>query len=70
VKIQAEPLINVEVNVKEQVYDLSKEWLFRGLEKWSRLNGSWMGIRNSGYVTDLQVNMSSNALDEVYQYKF
>jgi carbonic anhydrase len=63
----------VEVNVKEQVYDLSKTSIVQGAWR----NGQdltvhgWVYGLNSGYVTDLQVNMSSNAdLDEVYQYKF
>ncbi|MBC5842026.1 carbonate dehydratase [Flavobacterium sp. F-380] len=63
----------VEVNVKEQVYDLSKTSIVQGAWR----NGQdltvhgWVYGLNSGYVTDLQVNMSSNAdLDEVYQLKF
>lgn len=63
----------VEVNVKEQVYDLSKTSIVQGAWR----NGQdltvhgWVYGLNSGYVTDLQVNMSSNTdLDEVYQLKF
>jgi len=63
----------VEINVKEQVYDLSKTSIVQGAWR----NGQdltvhgWVYGLNSGYVTDLQVNMSSNAdLDEVYQLKF
>jgi carbonic anhydrase len=63
----------VEVNVKEQVYDLSKTSIVQGAWR----NGQdltvhgWVYGLNSGYVTDLEVNMSSNAdLDEVYQLKF
>lgn len=60
----------VEVNVKEQVYDLSKTSIVQGAWK----NGQdlmihgWVYGLNSGYVTDLEVNISSNSeLDEVYQ---
>ncbi|MDG2431616.1 carbonate dehydratase [Flavobacterium sp.] len=63
----------VEINVKEQVYDLSKTSIVQGAWR----NGQdltvhgWVYGLNSGYVTDLAVNMSSNAdLDEVYQLKF
>ena len=63
----------VEINVKEQVYDLSKTSIVQGAWR----NGQdltvhgWVYGLNSGYVTDLEVNMSSNAdLDEVYQLKF
>lgn len=63
----------VEVNVKEQVYDLTKTSIVQGAWR----NGQdltvhgWVYGLNSGYVTDLEVNMSSNAdLDEVYQLKF
>jgi len=63
----------VEINVKEQVYDLSKTSIVQGAWR----NGQdltvygWVYGLNSGYVTDLDVNMSSNAdLDEVYQLKF
>jgi carbonic anhydrase len=63
----------VEVNVKEQVYDLSKTSIVQGAWR----NGQdltvhgWVYGLNSGYVTDLEVNMSSNTdLDEVYQLKF
>ncbi|MFT5252471.1 MAG: carbonic anhydrase [Flavobacteriales bacterium] len=63
----------VEVNVKEQVYDLTKTSIVQGAWR----NGQdltvhgWVYGLNSGYVTDLEVNMSSNTdLDEVYQLKF
>jgi carbonic anhydrase len=62
----------VEINVKEQVYDLSKTSIVQGAWK----NGQdltihgWVYGLNSGYVTDLKVNISSNTeLDEVYQLK-
>lgn len=63
----------VEVNVKEQVYDLSKTSIVQGAWRNGQdltLHG-WVYGLNSGYVTDLGVNMSSNAdLDEVYRLKF
>jgi carbonic anhydrase len=59
----------VEINAKEQVYDLSKTSIVQAAWK----NGQdlsihgWVGL-NSGFVTDLKVNISSNKeLDEVYQ---
>ncbi len=63
----------VELNVKEQVFDLSKTSIVQSAWK----NGQdltihgWSYGLNSGYVTDLNVNMSSNKdLDDVYQLKF
>ena len=63
----------VELNVKEQVFDLAKTsivqsaWL-QGQEL--TLHG-WVYGLNSGFVTDLKVNISSEKdLDEVYQLKF
>ncbi|MHC5352719.1 carbonate dehydratase [Myroides sp. LJL115] len=63
----------VEVNVQEQVYDLAKTSIVQ--EAWARkqelsIHG-WVYGLNSGYVTDLEVNVTSNAdLDEVYQLSF
>ena len=60
----------VEINVKEQVFDLSKTSIVQGAWKNGQdltLHG-WVYGLNSGYVTDLKVNISSNKdLDEVYQ---
>jgi carbonic anhydrase len=60
----------VEINAKEQVYDLSKTSIVQAAWK----NGQdlsihgWVYGLNSGFVTDLKVNISSNKeLDEVYQ---
>lgn len=60
----------VEINVKEQVFDLCKTSIVQGAWK----NGQdltihgWVYGLNSGYVTDLDVNFSSNkGLEEVYQ---
>ncbi len=62
----------VEINVKEQVFDLSKTSIVQAAWK----NGQdlsihgWVYGLNSGIVTDLDVNFSSNVeLDEVYQLK-
>lgn len=63
----------VELNVVEQVYDLAKTSIVQSA--WAKgqelsIHG-WVYGLNSGYVTDLQVNISSNAeLDDVYQLKF
>lgn len=63
----------VELNVKEQVYDLAKTSIVQ--EAWKNgqnvtLHG-WVYGLNSGYVTDLNVNISSEKdLDLVYQLKF
>ena len=63
----------VELNVKEQVYDLAKTSIVQSAWK----NGQALSIHgwvyglNSGYVTDLGVNFSSDEdLDDVYQLKF
>ncbi|PRZ24133.1 carbonate dehydratase [Flavobacterium granuli] len=60
----------VEINAKEQVFDLSKTSIVQNAWK----NGQdltihgWVYGLNSGFVTDLNVNISSNnELDEVYQ---
>ncbi len=63
----------VDINVKEQVYDLAKTSIVQAAWKSGQeltLHG-WVYGLNSGYVTDLEVNISSNKdLDEVYQLKF
>ena len=63
----------VELNVKEQVFDLAKTSIVQSAWK----NGQelyihgWVYGLNSGYVTDLGVNFSSDKeLDDVYQLKF
>jgi carbonic anhydrase len=60
----------VEVNVKEQVSDLAKTSIVQNAWKHGQelyLHG-WVYGLNSGYVTDLGVNYSSNDdLDNVYQ---
>ena len=60
----------VEVNAKEQVYNLAKTSIVQGAWKNGQdlmLHG-WVYGLNSGFVTDLNVNIASNAeLDEVYQ---
>lgn len=63
----------VELNVKEQVFDLAKTSIVQGAWK----NGNqlhlhgWVYGLSSGIVNDLQVNISSNKdLDTVYQLKF
>lgn len=60
----------VEINVKEQVFDLAKTSIVQAA--WD--NGQdlmvhgWVYGLNSGYVTDLNVNISSNSeLDKTYQ---
>lgn len=63
----------VEINVKEQVYDLAKTSIVQ--QAWERnqelsIHG-WVYGLNSGYVTDLEVNVTSNQeLDSVYQLRF
>lgn len=63
----------VEINVKEQVFDLAKTSIVQSA--WENgqeltLHG-WVYGLNSGYVTDLNLNFSSNKdLDEVYQLQF
>ncbi|WNM18011.1 carbonate dehydratase [Flavobacterium capsici] len=63
----------VEVNVKEQVFDLAKTSIVQSAWKNGQelsLHG-WVYGLNSGYVTDLEVNISSNNdLDAVYQLEF
>jgi carbonic anhydrase len=63
----------VEVNAQEQVFDLAKTSIVQNAWRNGQeltLHGWTYGL-NSGYVTDLDVNMSSNEeLDEVYQLKF
>ena len=63
----------VEINVKEQVYDLAKTSIVQGAWRNGQdvsLHG-WVYGLNSGFVTDLEVNISSNnELDNVYQLKF
>jgi carbonic anhydrase len=63
----------VEINAKEQVFDLSKTSIVQSAWRNGQeltLHG-WVYGLNSGYVTDLKVNISSNKdLDEVYQLKF
>jgi carbonic anhydrase len=62
-----------EVNVKEQVFDLAKTSLVQFAWKNGQdltLHGWTYGL-NSGFVTDLEVNISSDKdLDKVYQLKF
>lgn len=62
----------VEINVKEQVFDLAKTSIVQNAWRTGQeltLHG-WVYGLNSGYVTDLNVNTSSNKdLDEVYQLK-
>jgi carbonic anhydrase len=63
----------VEWNVIEQVYDLAKTSIVQSAWKKGQelsLHG-WVYGLNSGYVTDLNVNFSSDRdLDDVYQLKF
>jgi carbonic anhydrase len=63
----------VEINVKEQVFDLAKTSIVQAAWKNGQdltLHG-WVYGLNSGFVTDLNVNISSDKdLDEVYQLKF
>ncbi len=63
----------VEINAQEQVFDLAKTSIVQGAWKSGQeltLHGWTYGL-NSGYVTDLGVNMSSNEdLDDVYRLKF
>ena len=63
----------VELNVKEQVFDLAKTSIVQSAWKNGQdlsLHGWTYGL-NSGFVTDLNVNFSSdNDLDDVYQLKF
>lgn len=63
----------VEINVKEQVFDLAKTSIVQSAWKNGQdltLHGWAYGL-NSGFVTDLDVNISSDVdLDEVYKLKF
>ena len=63
----------VELNVKEQVFDLAKTSIVQSAWKNGQdlsLHGWAYGL-NSGFVTDLNVNFSSDKdLDDVYQLKF
>jgi len=63
----------VEVNVVEQVCDLAKTSIVQSAWKSGQeltLHG-WVYGLNSGFVTDLNVNFSSNKdLDDVYQLEF
>lgn len=63
----------VEINVKEQVFDLAKTSIVQSAWKNGQeltLHGWAYGL-NSGFVTDLDVNISSDKdLDKVYQLKF
>ena len=63
----------VEVNVKEQVFDLARTSIVQSAWKNGQdltLHG-WVYGLNSGIVTDLDVNLTSEKnLDEVYQLKF
>lgn len=63
----------VELNVIEQVFDLAKTSIVQSAWKNGQelsLHG-WVYGLNSGFVTDLNVNFSSDRdLDDVYQLKF
>ncbi len=63
----------VEVNAQEQVFDLAKTSIVQNAWRNGQdltLHGWTYGL-NSGYITDLGVNMGSNAeLDEMYRLKF
>ena len=63
----------VELNVKEQVFDLAKTSIVQAAWRSGQdltLHGWAYGL-NSGFVTDLEVNISSEKdLDTVYQLKF
>lgn len=63
----------VELNVKEQVFDLAKTSIVQAAWRSGQdvtLHGWAYGL-NSGFVTDLNVNISSEKdLDQVYQLKF
>jgi len=63
----------VELNVKEQVYDLAKTSIVQGA--WENNQDlevhGWVYGVGSGIIKDLQVNISNNTqLDEVYQLDF
>jgi carbonic anhydrase len=63
----------VEINLKEQAFDLAKTSIVQSAWKSGQdltLHG-WVYGLNSGFVIDLDVNISSNKdLDQVYQLKF
>ena len=63
----------IEFNVSEQIMNLAKTSIIQKAWKHDQrphLHG-WVYGLNSGYVTDLKVNISSNKdLDEVYRLKF
>lgn len=63
----------VELNVKEQVYDLAKTSIVQGAWESGQnlcLHG-WVYRLNNGLVKDLEVNLCGNEdLDTVYQLKF
>lgn len=63
----------VELNVKEQVFDLAKTSIVQNAWRNNQelsLHGWVYGV-GSGIVKDLEVNISSNQqLDEVYQLDF
>ncbi len=63
----------VEINVKEQVFDLAKTSIVQSAWKNGQdltLHG-WVYGLNSGFVKDLNVNISSERdLDDVYQLRF
>ncbi|CAM2757444.1 carbonic anhydrase [Flavobacterium succinicans] len=63
----------VELNIKEQVFDLAKTSIVQSAWKSNQalsLHG-WVYGLNSGYITDLKVNINCNKdLDEVYQLNF
>ena len=63
----------VEINAQEQVFDLAKTSIVQNAWKIGQelsLHG-WAYRLNSGFVTDLNVNFSSDKdLDDVYQLKF
>lgn len=63
----------VELNVKEQVFDLAKTSIVQAAWRSGQeltLHG-WVYGLNSGYVTDLEVNLDSEKdLDQVYQLQF
>ncbi len=63
----------VEINVKEQVFDLAKTSIVQGA--WRNGNDltlhGWVYGLDTGIVKDLQVNFSNNSdLDAVYQLEF
>ncbi len=62
----------VEINIREQVYNLAKTSIVQGSWKAGKslaVHG-WVYGLNSGYITDLGVNFRSNQdLEEIYQLK-